>query len=432
MTSRGVIFCYPNKYNKLVDKRRRMKQRDPNLKLTLIIVFILAILVGMFFGNLAYVRANPGGLDFFAHWQGTRVFINQGINPYSDQAAELIVSGVREIAPDSVGNYRFVYPLFSLLFLTPVSLITDFTIARAVWMTILEALILLSGYLVAGWSSRRRAVWLTLFVMLALLGNFVILRAIEIGSLTIIGLAAIIGTIHFLVERKDASAGLLLALSLVKPDMVLPALLILVIWVIVNRRYTVLVWLLGTFGLLVGFSMVLIPSWPGNYLTNLIEYSARNPVRIDAWLSTALEIRLLIVKNLSIALVVIFEWFLIKHKGSKRFLWLCAVLLAVLPWIGGQTVLEHTVTIYAAALIGLGLLFSIQRRGSPFGFVILALLFTATGWLFSGTLIPGISEQWQSTWLQIVLPLTALGILYWSRWWVIRQEKFTEDHFSLG
>lgn len=432
MTSRGVIFCYPTKYNKLVGKRRSMNQRNPSLKLSLIVVFILAILVGMFFGNLAYVRANPGGLDFFAHWQGVRAFINQSINPYSDQTTELIASGMREIASDNVWNYRFVYPLYSLLFLAPVSLIAEFAIARAVWMTLLEALVLLTGYLIAGWTSRRRSVWLTLFVMLVLLGNFVILRAIENGSLTIVGFAAIIGAIHFLIKRKDESAGLLLALALVKPDMVLPALLILVIWVFVNRRYSVFVWLLGTFALVVGFSMVLIPSWPVNYLSSLIEFSARNPVRVEAWLPTALEIRLLIVKNLAIALVVIFEWFLIKHKGRNRFLWLCAILMAVLPWIGGQTVLEHTVTIYTAMFIGLGLLFSNQPRGMSFGFALFALLFTASGWLFSGTLIPGISEQWRMTWLQIVLPLTALGLLYWSRWWVIRQEKFSEDHFSLG
>jgi len=431
MTSKEVISYLPNKYNKLTGKRSNMSQRNPSLKLTLIVILMLFTLVGMFFGNLAFVRADHGGLDLFAHWQGARALIYDGINPYTEPAVELIESGLRELAQDSGGDYRFVYPLFSLIFLAPVSLVSEFIIARAIWMTILEAMALLSGYLIAGWMSRKRTLWLTLFVMLALFFNFVVLSTIENGSLTMIGLTAIMGAIHFLVERKDESAGLVLAISLVKPDLALPVLAILVIWIFVNRRFTVLVWLLGSLALLIGFTMVFIPSWPLNYLSSVIEYSARNPVRVETWLPTALETRLLIIKNLAIALVVIFEWFVIKNNGSRRLLWLWGLLFAVLPWIGGQTVLEHTVTIYAAMLIGLGFLFGNRRRGLSFGFALFTLLFTASGWVFSGTLIPGISEQWQSAWLQFVLPLAALGTLYWSRWWVIRQEKFSEDHFSL-
>lgn len=408
-----------------------MNQRNPNLKIIIITTIILATLVGLFFGNLAFTRANPGGLDFYAHWQGATAFITEGINPYSDQAANQIATGMREFAQEVTSSYRFVYPLFSLIFLAPISLITEFTIARAIWMTILEALVLISGYLIAGWMSKRRSVWLTLFVMLTLLLNFVVFSVIVNGSMTVIGITAIIGAIHFLDRKKDEPAGLLLAFSLVKPDLVLPILLILVIWIFVTKRYTALIWLLGTFALLFGFSMVLIPSWPLNYLSSVIEYSARNPVRVDAWLPTALEIRLLIVKNLAIALVVFFEWFVIKHKGSKRFIWLCGLLFAVLPWIGRQTVPEHTITIYLSMLVGLGFLFGNQRRGLSIGFLLFALFFTVSGWVFSGMLIPGISDHWQSIWIQFVFPLAALGILYWSRWWVIRQEKFSEDHFSL-
>lgn len=409
-----------------------MNQRNPNLKLSLIIIVIVLVLTGLYFGNLAIMRADPGGLDFYAHWQGTRAFIYDGIDPYSERAAEQIDSGIRELSPQTSGNYRFVLPLYSLIFLAPVSLVADFTVASAIWMTFLEALVLLNGYMIAGWIRKRRSLWLTLLVMLAMLINYVVWSAIASGSSTIIGFTAIIVTIHFLVKRRDEPAGLLLAVSMVKPDLVLPILLILLIWIIVNRKFTVLAWFLASFALIVGFSMVLIPSWPLNYLASLIEFSARNPVRVDAWQPSALEIRLLIVKNLAIAVAVIFEWFVVKHKGSNRFLWLCGLLMAVLPWVGGQSVQEHTVTIYAAMLIGLGLLYSNLRRGISIGFVLFTFLFAGSGWVFTGGFIPGISTQVQLTWLQFVLPMAVLVILYWSRWWVIRQEKYSEDRFSLG
>jgi hypothetical protein len=53
--------------------------------------------------------------------------------------------------------------------------------------------------------------------------------------MTVIGIYAIIGAIHFLERKKDEPAGLLLACSLVKPDLVLPILLILVIWIFVTK-----------------------------------------------------------------------------------------------------------------------------------------------------------------------------------------------------
>jgi hypothetical protein len=51
---------------------------------------MLFTLVGMFFGNLAFVRADHGGLDLFAHWQGARALIYDGIKPYTEPAVELI------------------------------------------------------------------------------------------------------------------------------------------------------------------------------------------------------------------------------------------------------------------------------------------------------------------------------------------------------
>jgi hypothetical protein len=95
MTSKEVISYLPNKYNKLTGKRSNMSQRNPSLKLTLIVILMLFTLVGMFFGNLAFVRANHGGLDLFAHWQGARALIYDGINPYTEPAVELIESGLR-------------------------------------------------------------------------------------------------------------------------------------------------------------------------------------------------------------------------------------------------------------------------------------------------------------------------------------------------
>lgn len=408
-----------------------MNQKTPRIKLLLISILLIILLVGIFFGNLAYVSSNPGGLDFLAHWQGAKAFISQGVNPYSEQAAELIETEIKEIAPETGGGYRFVLPLFSLILLAPVSFIADFSIARAIWMTFLEGMLLLSGYLISGFLGRKASVWLSLFFMFVLLTNYPAFRAIENGSVVIIGLTAVIIAFHLILKKNDEPAGLLLAFSLIKPDLVFPILLILLVWVFTTRRFPVLIWFLGTFALLIGFSMVLIPSWPLEYLGSVIEYSARNPVRVETWQPTALEIRLVLAKNLAIVVVLVYEWFVSKAKGQRRFVWLSGLLLSVTAWIGWNAILEYTLSIYPAVLIGFGLLSVSRERGFSAGLFTVTILFGFSSWIFSGMLVPGISEAFKLTWLTVVLPLVALAVLYWSRWWVIRTEKFSEDYFNL-
>ena len=409
-----------------------MNKRNPRLSFIIILTALITLMIALFFGNLSLVKANPGGVDFLAHWQGSRAFILDGTNPYSDQAAALIESGARELTLDSTNNYRFVSPLFSLLFLAPVAIIGEFTIARAVWMTLLEGMVLICAYLMAGWLARKRTGWITLFVILVLLLNLATVTALLDGSMAIIGFSAIILTIHFILKKQDEIAGLMLAFSLVKPDLVLPILLVLFIWLLIKKRFTVLTWFLGTFGLLLGFSLVLDPAWLKDYFATVIEYSMRNPVRVEEWQPTALEIRLVLVKNLAIVLLLIAEWFMVKGSGEKRLIWITGLLFAVVPWVGGSIVLENTIFIYPALLIGLGYLGGIRgNRLSP-GIMGIALLLSVSGWLLSGKLIPGIAENWGMIWNSVVLPFVTLIILYWSRWWVIRQEKFSEDQFKLS
>jgi uncharacterized membrane-anchored protein YitT (DUF2179 family) len=408
-----------------------MNKRNPRLSFIIILTALITLMVALFFGNLSLVKANPGGLDFLAHWQGSRAFILDGTNPYSDQAAALIESGTRELTLDSTNNYRFVSPLFSLLFLAPVAVIGEFTIARAVWMTLLEGMVLLSAYLMAGWLVRKRTGWITLFVILVLLFNLATVTALLDGSMAIIGFSAIILTIHFILKKQDELAGLMLAFSLVKPDLVLPILLVLFVWLLIKKRFTVLTWFLGTFGLLLGFSLVLNPAWLKDYFATVIEYSMRNPVRVEEWQPTALEIRLVLVKNLAIVLLLIVEWFRVNGSGEKRLIWITGLLFAVVPWLGRSILLENTIFIYPALLIGLGYLGGIRGNRSSPGILGIALLLSVSGWLLSGNLIPGIAENWGMIWNSVVLPFVALIILYWSRWWVIRQEKFSEDQFKL-
>jgi len=355
-------------------------------------------------------------LDFLAHWQGARSFIIDGANPYSDQVARLIATKASEISPGETGDYRFVEPLLSLLVFTPFALIPEFEIARAMWMTLLEMSLLLSAYLIS--SSIRNKGWLIgLIVSIIVIGlNFPNVNSLLDGNLLLISIVLIVGSFYLLLRQNDEGAGLLLALSLVKPETAYPIIVVLLIWVILKRRWTVLWWFIAVVVILVGFSLLLIPDWPIHYLQSVIEFSARNPVRQEELSPTALEIRLLVVKNLAVGLLIIYEWFLVKTEGRQRLLWNMGLLMAVLPWIGGHVYLENSGFIFIALLIGLGFLSQIRINKSNLAFHVFSLLFVFSSWIFSGSLVPGISESWVRIWHNAVLPVLALIILYWSRW----------------
>ena len=103
------------------------------------VLLSIVFLVLLTIANYQYARNNPGGTDFLVHWLGTRAYFTEGISPYSDQVAVQIQNMVygRTALPGE-HELRVAYPFYSVILFFPLALIQDFTVARAVWMTILE------------------------------------------------------------------------------------------------------------------------------------------------------------------------------------------------------------------------------------------------------------------------------------------------------
>ncbi len=116
------------------------RSQNQVLLLVAVILFLGILLAGVTWSNYQYTLKNPGGNDFLVHWVGTRVLFFDGISPYSDEAA-LQIQTLAYGRPARPGEHelRVAYPLYSVVFFLPFALISDFHLARAVWMTVLEA-----------------------------------------------------------------------------------------------------------------------------------------------------------------------------------------------------------------------------------------------------------------------------------------------------
>lgn len=396
-----------------------------NHRVYLYISFIALLVVLLFFGNLAIVKANPGGYDFFTHWYATRIYIKDGVNPYSELSVSRVAGAMmEELTPGEGEIFRFTAPLFSIVFLTPFSLIGEFTLARAMWMTMLEISLLITGWILLTQTITKKNIFSIAVLTLIILFSLPSISAIMSGSLTIVSLLLFALSVTLLARQQDEAAGFLLAFSLIKAEVFYLGVVLLLIWSLFRGRTKIIWWFLGTFGLLIGFSILLIPDWIILYLRTIVNYSGINPLQVVPKDTNDMTNRLNLVKNVAIVILLIFEWIVVKAQGKRKLVWNIALLLLVLPWFGRVSHIEHTILYIPSLIAAIGIFWDIWKEKAYFSVLILSIILFLLTWVFSGVFIAGISIVLSRIIIYAVQPLIILILLYWSRWWVLRSEKF--------
>src|SRR5690349_23234198 len=155
-----------------------------------LLVLGLIILVALFFANLYLARTLPGGEWFFQRWSGARVFLLEAIqfsggvkgarilpdatldivsnvtSPYSTEIArrtQELVYG----RPAFSSDYTYVLndPFFILLLYSPLALISDFVLARAIWMLASEVILFITVLLAFNLAEWQPRPWLYVFLL---------------------------------------------------------------------------------------------------------------------------------------------------------------------------------------------------------------------------------------------------------------------------
>ncbi len=237
----------------------------------LLLVLIAAESVAL---HSVFTSKYPGANDFFVRWLGGRALILHGVNPFDRSVAEEAQKAMfgRLARPTDKDEAYFAYPLYTLYFFWPLSLVR-YDWAQAIWMTLLQfmllAVTLLSIHL-SGWRPPRG-----LFVATILWGIVFYngARAIILGQFSVLVGLALLLALAAIAHRRDNWAGVLLAATTIKPQMVFLALLFILLWALFNRRQRIVV----SFGLslaaLILSSMLLVPRWPLDFVINIFAYS---------------------------------------------------------------------------------------------------------------------------------------------------------------
>jgi len=390
------------------------------------LVLVAGALTLLSIANYRLAVQAPGGNDFLARWVGANQWLVHGLDPYSPQVsqeAQTLIYGrpaEREAGEDVA---HFAYPLFSMLFFGPFGLI-PYPLARALWMTLLEVglpvLAILSIQL-CGW---KPSAWIQRILILFSVLWYHGFRAVILGQFAVLEALLIVGALLAIQRRQDGVAGVLLALTLSKPQMAVLLIPFVFLWAVSTRRLQILAWGIGTMLLLLVGSLALIPSWPTEWARQIIDYTSYTavgpPVSILAGLipSGAGPITLVLT---GVGLIYLaFVWQQALGKEDRWFQWSAAVTIAMTNLIALRTATTNYVVMLPAFI----LVFAVWNerwgtQGNPPILIALLGLFVGLWTLFLIT-VEGNQEHPA---LYLPVPLLSLAGLWWSRWWVLRRLK---------
>ena len=405
---------------------------------TLVIVIVAAALVAfavLTWGNYNFARENPGGNDFLVHWVGTRALVTEGLNPYSDDVA-LMIQQRAYGRPARPGEHelRVAYPLYSVIFFLPFALVGDFTLARALWMTALEVALVGLTFL-----SLRLVRWRVGLLMLALLLIFSLLwyhglRPLINGNAVVLVALLLVGGLIALRSGSDELAGVLFAFTTIKPQVVVLVLAFISIWAIINGRWRVVTWMVGTVVLLAASAALLIPGWLIDNLREVIRYPSYNPpgtpraAFITRWPEWGGRLGLALTGVMAITLLV--EWWSNRKSDFPGFLWAVCLALAAGQWIGIQTDPGNFIVLFPAMILVFSLMDD-RWRGGGKAFVLLSMLLLFVGiWALFLATVEQADQPIQSPVMFFPLPAYLLLTLYWVRWWAVQPPKVWYDQLE--
>lgn len=320
-----------------------------------ILVFTVAVLL-LAFANYRFALQQPGGNDFLARWTGAHSWVVEGINPYDPAvslAAQEMIYG-READPAAGEDVaHFVYPLPAMLFFAPFGLL-PYTLARALWMTLLEVSLPLLVFL-----SLRMLEWtpgkglLAFFVLFSVFWYHGV-RTIVVGQFAAVEAVLMLLALLLYHRKQDTAAGISLALTIAKPQMAFLLIPFMIVHAVSGRRWRFVLASAGAFAVLMLASELLLPGWLQDWIQQLRDYPAYtsigSPVSILAGFVRGAEQEINIVLMIILTGGMLWSWVQACRGGKEFFLRAAMLTLVVTNLIAFRTATTNYVVLLPVLL----------------------------------------------------------------------------------
>lgn len=404
-------------------------QRGTPAGLRLLIgLFLLLAVVALGYVNYRFAAQAPGGNDFLPRWVGTRAWLQEGTSPYARSVtleAQRMIYGRRAEPDQGEDIAHFVYPLPAIVFFIPFGLM-PYTLARALWMTVLEItlpLLVLMGLGLARW--RPRPWVIALLVLLSVLWYHGA-RAVIVGQFAVIEAALITGVLLAIQRGRDSLAGTLMALSIAKPQMAFLILPFVLLWALRQRRWMIILWTIGVLLVWVGGSLAILPDWPARWLGQVLEYpqytDLGSPISILADLVPPISGWINGILSAGLVMYMLWEWYLARAGEDNHLQWAAALTLVVTNLVAFRTATTNYIVLLPAWMLIFGVWVKRWGRGGVIATSLISLILVVGPWLLFLTTV---EARVESPAMYIPVPILTLLGLWWIRWWMLRAPEIS-------
>jgi hypothetical protein len=396
-------------------------------QIILVILAFILIPAALTYLNYRFSVQNPGGNDFLARWNGAHEWMKNGKNPYSDEVSkstQILIYGHPAKIKHGEDLNQFVYPLYSMIFFAPLGVL-DYNLARAIFMTVLEVcmgLVCIISLRITNWKVKRFPL---IGLMLFSLGWYCSVRTIILGQFSGLNALLILLAILAIQQKQDVVAGILLILSTSKPQMSYLLVVYVLFWAFTARRYRIIWSMVITFVVLMLGTIALLPTWPLDWLRQMIsypDYTGRvgSVMSIIAGWLPGIAKKLNFFLTAAAYLYLLTEWIRSRGKDVTTFVWTAFMTLVITNLVAYRTATPHYVTL-------LGPIFLIckvledrwHKTGTWINFGIFTFLLVGLWALFLAT-VRGVDE---AAVMYLPVPFLSLFFLWWTRWWALKPFK---------
>jgi len=290
-----------------------------------------------------FTRPYPGANDFYARWRPTRAWLFEGRGPYDDSVTlDTQIGMYGRPALPSEDKALFSYPFFSIVFFALPALVADYAWASAIWLAVLQMALLALLALSFRWARWQPPPWL--FGVTLLFGWFWYhtARTLILGQFAALNAVLMVGALMAARSRREVLAGVLLGLSACKPQMTFLFIPGLLLWAASLRRWKLAAWGVGTLAVLLGGSLLLRPTWIGEWQHQLSVYVDnsvnRPPVTFmaETLFPSNGPLAQAILSGLLLA-CLLWAWWLARGRAAQLWEWTAALTLVMTSLVAPRT-----------------------------------------------------------------------------------------------
>ena len=234
----------------------------------------------------------------------------------------------------------------------------------AVWLVVLEVCLFVGLLLTLrlcdwrppGWLLVLTAVWVFVFYPHA--------RALMLGQFAIFVFAMVALVLWALRQEKDIVAGLGLALSTFKPQMVFLLIPLLLWWAVRERRWRFVASSAAWMALFLGASWIVEPAWVGAFAGQIARYTSYTAIGSPIWIITHITLPFLgtwgewVLSGLAVIGLVVAYWWALRQQTVGWFNWAVGLCLIVTNLVAVRT----ATTNYVILVLPLVMVFQVLQR----------------------------------------------------------------------